>query len=164
MRCWSKDTTTHANRFKYKNHDAKAADVAIAAGDFLPKDEPRYNQGFAARKSHIFSSNPKGYFEFTIPFNHIFGFSDYNKVLYGVQQTLTLTRSTTDDLAIHRRDIDDLAGKVELSNITWYTVRYQLSIGAGAIMQERAAARIQLPILYIVRSSRKVNIPTVTTS
>src|SRR5258708_30580838 len=72
MRCWSKDTTTDANSYKFTKHAAKAADVAIAAGDFFPTEEHRYNQGFAARKSHIFSSNPKGYFEFTIPFNHIF--------------------------------------------------------------------------------------------
>jgi len=163
-RCWSKDTTNNADSRKYEPSVAKAGDAAIAAGDFTPRDNPLYNQGFASRKSLIFSSNPKGTFEFTIPFSHIFGFSEYKKILYGVQQTLTLTRLNSSDLAIHRADNNALNGKVELTNITWYIPKYQLSTFAAAGMLGRSVAKLQLPIHFSGRSSRRINIPAGTTS
>src|SRR6266496_6699056 len=95
-RCWSKDTSDNANSRKYiasrrvANVAAGGAVPEIAEGGFTPRDNPNYNQGFGARKSFLFSSNPKGTFEFTIPFSHIFGFSEYKRIVYGVQQRLTL--------------------------------------------------------------------------
>src|SRR6266568_8419774 len=120
-RCWSKDTSDNANSKKYivsrrvANVAAGGAVPEIAEGFFTPRDNPNYNQGFAARKSFLFSSNPKGTFEFTIPFSHIFGFSEYKRIVYGVQQRLTLDRFSDHNLAIHRTDAAP-AGKIELSN------------------------------------------------
>ncbi len=167
-RCWSKDTSNNANSKKY-SASRRVANVAaglavpeIVEGFFTPRDNPDYNQGFATRKSFLFSSNPKGTFEFTIPFSHIFGFSEYNKIIYGVQQRLTLVR-TNDNLAIHRVDGAPV-GKVELSNITWYIPKYQLSTAAALVMSDRSVAKIDLPVYFSARSSRSVNIPTGTIS
>src|SRR5882757_7177276 len=97
-RCWSKDTTNRAYSYKYHKSAAVAAVVAglavpaIVEGHLTPRENEYYNQGFHIRKNFIFSSNPVGSFAFTIPFSHIFGFSEYKKLLYGVQQTLTLNR------------------------------------------------------------------------
>ena len=87
---------------------------AIVEGFFTSSENPEYTQGFATRKSFLFSFDPKGTFEFAIPFSHIFGFSTYPCILYGVQQKLTLLR-TNDNMAIHRRN-EVPAEKIELSN------------------------------------------------
>ena len=64
-------------------------------------------------------SNPKGTFSFNVPLKYIFGFcEDYNKILYGMKQTLTLTRNDDDD-AIFRAAAAD-AGKIMLDKISWY--------------------------------------------
>src|SRR6478609_7344471 len=115
--CWYKDTTNNANSIKYVRSAAVPAG-GIAAGLLTPSENPNYNQGFATRKGHIMDANPRGSFSFVIPFNHIFGFGDYNKVMYNVKHVLTLTRMTSDNIAIHRAaGVDN--GKVVLSNITW---------------------------------------------
>src|SRR6476469_7540224 len=115
--CWCKDTTNNANSAKYVRSVAVPAG-GIAAGLLTPSENPNYNQGFATRKGHIMDANPRGSFSFVIPFNHIFGFGDYNKVMYNVKHVLTLTRMTSDNIAIHRAaGVDN--GKVVLSNITW---------------------------------------------
>src|SRR5258708_32091317 len=167
-RCWSKDTTNHPDSKKYRasrriaNIAAGGAVPEIAEGFFHQSENPIFNQGFATRKSFLFSSNPKGTFEFTIPFSHIFGFSEYKKIVYGGQQSLTLTR-TNDDLAIHRAD-GVPPGKVELTKITWYVPKYQLSTAAAVVMLNRSVEKIDLPVYFSARTSRSVNIPTGTTS
>ena len=59
------------------------------------------NQGFKKRHEYIIMTPaPKGSFSFKIPLKHFFGFcEDYKKILYGMQQKLTLTR-TGDNNAI----------------------------------------------------------------
>lgn len=90
--CWSKDRTNNALSSKYVPSQAVAANAAIAAGDLTPTEQATYNEGFAIRKTFINSSNPVGTFSFLIPFCHMFGFADYDKYLYNVKQSLTLTR------------------------------------------------------------------------
>ena len=63
-------------------------------------------------------SNPRGSFSFIVPFSHMFGFGDYNKVLYNVKQTLKLTRCSDDRMAIHRAAAV-ANGSVHLSEISW---------------------------------------------
>ena len=88
------------------------------------------NVGFAYRRYYIIrNSNPKGSFSFKIPLKYIFGFcEDYDKVVYGLKHTLTLTRNNDND-AIFKTDanngaappVDNVAdGKVELSEIYWF--------------------------------------------
>ena len=83
------------------------------------------NSGFAVRRHYIFDSHPVGTFSFRIPLKHIFGFcEDYDKVVYGLKHTLTLTRNNDND-AIYRNN-DDTAGaamvdgKVILTEISWF--------------------------------------------
>ena len=61
------------------------------------------NLGFNLRQDYIIQSPiPKGDFSFRIPSKHIFGFcEDYHKIIYGLKQTLTLTRDS-DNNAIYR--------------------------------------------------------------
>ena len=57
------------------------------------------NTGFKLRKECIINiPDPKGTFSFKIPLKHIFGFcEDYDKILYGMKQTLILTRNNDND-------------------------------------------------------------------
>ena len=91
-----------------------------------------FNDGFKVRHDYIFGKvdgdvNPRGSFSFRIPLKHIFGFcEDYDKVVYGLKHTLTLTRDSN-NTAIHKFFDDDGAGndrlalgQVILSDITWF--------------------------------------------
>ena len=91
-----------------------------------------FNAGFKVRHDYIFGKadgdvNPRGSFSFRIPLKHIFGFcEDYDKVVYGLKHTLTLTRDN-DNTAIFKWIDDDGAGndrlafgQVILSDITWF--------------------------------------------
>ena len=87
------------------------------------------NTGFRIRRGYIFGSNPRGKFSFKIPLKHIFGFcEDYDKIVYGLKHTLTLTRNN-DDTAIFKTagqgggppPVDNVAdGEVYLYKITWF--------------------------------------------
>ena len=82
-------------------------------------NQDEYNRGFDIRHKYIIrTSNPKGSFEFKIPLKHFLGFcEDYKKILYGMQQRLTLTR-TGDNDAIFRNGGD--IGKIRLDKIRWF--------------------------------------------
>ena len=86
------------------------------------------NTGWNIRRQYIIrNSDPKGSFSFKIPLKHIFGFcEDYDKVVYGLKHTLTLTRNDDND-AIFKNNADDghgndvvANGKIMLSKISWF--------------------------------------------
>ena len=81
-------------------------------------DEP--NKGFKLRRDYIINMPAsRGHFCFKIPLKHFLGFcEDYKKILYGMQQRLTLTR-TSDDNAIFRANGVD-PGKVDIQRIRWF--------------------------------------------
>ena len=78
------------------------------------------NVGWNIRKKYIIdNSDPKGTFSFRVPLKHIFGFcEDYNKILYRMKKTFTLTRNDDND-AIFRANVADV-GKITLDKISWY--------------------------------------------
>ena len=98
----------------------------------LDPDNANFNAGFKVRHDYIFGKadgdvTPIGSFSFKIPLKHIFGFcEDYDKIVYGLKHTLTLTRDN-DNTAIFKATIldgggnDTLSlGRVILSKITWF--------------------------------------------
>ena len=78
------------------------------------------NKGFKSRFEYIITKvDPAGSFSFKIPLKHFLGFcEDYKKILYGMQQRLTLTR-TGNDNAIFRTAATD-AGKIDIQRIRWF--------------------------------------------
>ena len=78
------------------------------------------NEGFKLRRNYIINMPAsRGHFCFKIPLKHFLGFcEDYKKILYGMQQRLTLTR-TGDDNAIFRDNGVDV-GKVDIKRIRWF--------------------------------------------
>ena len=86
------------------------------------------NTGFKKRHEYIIkTANPKGTFSFKIPLKHFLGFcEDYKKILYGMQQRLTLTR-TGNDNAIFKgtKDVGGVVtaidnGNVDIKRIRWF--------------------------------------------
>ena len=78
------------------------------------------NLGYKKRHQHIIlRPDPKGTFSFKIPLKHFLGFcEDYKKILYGMQQRLTLTR-TDDNNAIFRTNVIG-EGIVRIDKIRWF--------------------------------------------
>ena len=100
--------------------------VADNNGNFTGK-----NKGIEIRQNYIIKSpNDKGKFSFKIPLKHFLGFcEDYKKVIYGMQQRLTLTRTGDDDaIFLLKRDganaqaakIQADQGRVNIEKIRWF--------------------------------------------
>ena len=88
------------------------------------------NTGYSYRRYYILGeTDPLGSFSFRIPLKHIFGFcEDYDKVVYGLKHTLTLTRNNDND-AIFKSDVENpgppvvdrvVNGRVVLKKISWF--------------------------------------------
>jgi hypothetical protein len=149
--CWSKDTTNNANSIEF------AESVAAPAAGYIPAKNPNYNQGFASRKGLLMSSNPRGNFSFVIPFDHIFGFGEYTKVMYGQKHSLSLTRMTSDNLSIHRADgVQD--GKIALNYIAWKVPIVKPSKTALNILDDIIIKKEYLPVAYSARYSESKNV------
>ena len=86
------------------------------------------NNGFNIRRYYILSSVPAGTFSFKIPLKHIFGFcEDYDKIVYGLKHTLTLTRNDDNNAIFKsRRQAGNPAadivvnGVVTITKISWF--------------------------------------------
>ena len=78
------------------------------------------NIGFKIRQQYIIKNpDPKGTFSLRVPLKHIFGFcEDYNKILYGMKQTLFLTRNDNNDAIFRANAVAN--GKIKLDKISWY--------------------------------------------
>ena len=78
------------------------------------------NKGYNMRHEYIIqTADPKGTFSFKIPLKHFLGFcEDYKKILYGMQQKLTLTR-TGDNNAIFKNAAAPVC-RVDIKKISWF--------------------------------------------
>ena len=98
----------------------------------IAPDDANFNAGFKVRHDYIFGKadgdvNPIGSFSFRIPLKHIFGFcEDYDKIVYGLKHTLTLTRDN-DNTAIFKAIVLNVGGndtlpfgKIRLDKIIWF--------------------------------------------
>ena len=86
----------------------------------MDADNVNYNSGFVNRHKYIIKEpNPKGTFSFKIPLKHVLGFcEDYKKILYGMQQRLTLTRTNDNDAIFRVNGVGECV--VELEKIRWF--------------------------------------------
>ena len=92
-------------------------DTDIQVNNNANKDD---NKGFKDRHNYIVkTANPKGTFSFKIPLKHFLGFcEDYKKILYGMQQRLTLTRTSNDNAIFRANALPDCT--VKLEKIRWF--------------------------------------------
>ena len=98
------------------------------------------NSGFKLRRDYIINMpNDRGTFKFKIPLKHFLGFcEDYRKILYGMQQRLTLTRTNSNNAILKGNAAAGGAaadGKVNLTKISWFmphvipSDEYRLQLG-----------------------------------
>ena len=86
------------------------------------------NAGFKKRHEYIIqTADPKGTFSFKIPLKHFLGFcEDYKKILYGMQQRLTLTRTDNNNIifkgtkTVNNNVVAIDVGKVYIKRIRWF--------------------------------------------
>ena len=87
------------------------------------------NDGFIKRRNYIINmvegADNKGKFNFKIPLKHFLGFcEDYKKILYGMQQRLTLTRTGDNNAIFRGQNAANNAvvgnGKIRIDKIKWF--------------------------------------------
>ena len=148
--CWSKDTSDNVNSTKY------VESVGAPGPRYTPGENPTYNQGFAARKGYLFSSDPLGCFEFHIPLTHIFGFAEYKKLIYGLKHTLTLTRGSDNQALYHNATAAD--GKVDITNISWHMPQIQMTPEYLAGMRSLVEQKVTVPLAFRARSGEQITL------
>ena len=118
------------------------------------------NEGFKMRHEYIIKSpNPKGTFSFKIPLKHFFGFcEDYKKILYGMQQKLTLTR-TGDDNAIFRADAAD-AAEINLKKISWFMPHVIPSDAYRLQLNKIIERKEKIPVGYRMLQCDNIPVPS----
>jgi hypothetical protein len=150
--CWSKDTSNHASSAKF------IASVAAPVAGYIPAENPNYNQGFAVRKGLLMSANPPGIFSFIIPFDHIFGFGDYKKVIWNVKYSLLLTRNSTDNQPIHRAN-GVAEGKINLTDISWEVPHTKPDTVNVVALRAIIESKQTIPVYFPARTSDSFSVP-----
>ena len=132
-------------------------DTNIADNNEANKDD---NIGLKKRHEYIIqTSNPKGTFSFKIPLKHFLGFcEDYKKILYGMQQRLTLTR-TNDDNAIFRNGAAD-AGVIKLEKIRWFMPHIIPSDAYRLQLDKIIEKKEKIPVGYRMLQCDTSQVPT----
>ena len=118
------------------------------------------NKGFKKRNEYIIrTSDPKGTFSFKIPLKHFLGFcEDYKKILYGMQQRLTLT-CTNNDNAIFRTAATD-AGTVRLDKIRWFMPHVIPSDAYRLQLDKVIEKKEKIPVGYRMLQCDTSQVPT----
>ena len=123
------------------------------------ENDANYNNVFFERHKYIIGlPQPKGTFSFKIPLKHFLGFcEDYKKILYGMQQRLTLTR-TTDDNAIFRTGGN--RGKVVLEKIRWFMPHVIPSDAYRLQLDKVIEKKEKIPVGYRMLQCDTTQVPT----
>ena len=118
------------------------------------------NLGYKKRNEYIIrTADPKGTFSFKIPLKHFLGFcEDYKKILYGMQQRLTLTR-TNNDNAIFRTAATD-AGTVRLDKIRWFMPHVIPSDAYRLQLDKVIEKKEKIPVGYRMLQCDTSQVPT----
>ena len=131
--------------------------------------EPNHetNTGFKKRHEYIIKlPDPKGSFSFKIPLKHFLGFcEDYKKILYGMQQRLTLTR-TSDNNAIFKGTktvnnnvvvIDE--GKIHIKRIRWFMPHVIPSDAYRLQLDKIIEKKEKIPVGYRMLQCDSIQVP-----
>ena len=122
--------------------------------------QPPYDRGFSIRHKYIIKSpNPKGTFSFEIPLKHFLGFcEDYRKILYGMQQRLTLTRTGDNDAIFRAVGVD--AGKIRIDKIRWFMPHVIPSDAYRLQLDKIIEKKEKIPVGYRMLQCDTTQVPT----
>ena len=143
------------NQLWVKDENTGAAEIRVA--------QPTFNKGFVIRRNYIITSpNTNGKFSFKIPLKHFLGFcEDYKKILYGMQQKLTLTR-TNDNNAIFRTGGDE--GEVYLERIRWFMPHVIPSDAYRLQLDKIIEKKEKIPVGYRMLQCDSTQVPATSTN
>ena len=138
-----------------------APDTPIADNNVANKAN---NEGFKKRFKYIINEPvTPGTFSFKIPLKHFLGFcEDYKKILYGMQQRLTLTRSGNIDDPIFR-DGGDI-GEIHTSNIRWFMPHVIPSDAYRLQLDKVIEKKEKLPVGYRMLQCDSTQVPAASTN
>ena len=118
------------------------------------------NLGYKKRHNYIIqTANPKGTFSFKIPLKHFLGFcEDYKKILYGMQQRLTLTRTNNDNAIF--RTAATVEGIVRLDKIRWFMPHVIPSDAYRLQLDKVIEKKEKIPVGYRMLQCDTSQVPT----
>ena len=121
-------------------------------------------KGYEARKKYIIAnSKPVGTFSFIVELENVFGFvEDYDKVIYGMRQKLTLVRKGDNDAIL--RTAGAGAGKVNLTRVSWMMPRVLPSDKAKTKLYGIIEKQGEMNIGFRMRQCNVAGIPENVTS
>ena len=143
------------NQLWVKDENTGAAEIRPA--------QDAFNNGFVIRRDYIITSpNTNGKFSFKIPLKHFLGFcEDYKKILYGMQQKLTLTL-TNDNNAIFRTGADE--GEVYLERIRWFMPHVIPSDAYRLQLDKIIEKKEKIPVGYRMLQCDSSQVPATSTN
>ena len=126
------------------------------------KDNDNFNKGFDIRQKYIIKSPiDNGKFSFKIPLKHFLGFcEDYKKILYGMQQRLTLTRTGNDNAIFRLGAVDE--GKVDIEKIRWFMPHVIPSDAYRLQLDKIIEKKEKIPVGYRMLQCDNIPVPNST--
>ncbi len=125
------------------------------------------NTGFDKRKAYILAlaTTNKGTTSFALDLEHFSGFSeDYDKVIFGMRQSLQFNRKGDSNDVIFRTDAAG-EGKVEISKITWWMARVKPSVSEEIRLNKlNLTGKAGLDLWFRNRQCSTITVPDGTTN
>ena len=134
-------------------------------GTAVPDD----NKGFKIRNDYMINLQEgninKGKFSFKIPLKHFLGFcEDYKKILYGMQQRLTLTRTGDNNAILKGQNAAGNAaaidGKVNIEKIKWFMPHVIPSDAYRLQLNKIIEKKEKIPVGYRMLQCDSIQVPT----
>ena len=118
-----------------------------------------YNHGYFIKHKYIIGDPlPKGTFSFKIPLKHFLGFcEDYKKVLYGMQQRLTLTRTGNNNAIFRANGI--AVGKINIKRIRWFMPHVIPSDAYRLQLDKVIEKKEKIPVGYRMLQCDSIQVP-----
>ena len=161
--------TTMLGMLKYPDDFNKSQGLNQAWVPDTPIDdnttaEKDRNEGFKKRFKYIISEPvTPGTFNLKIPLKHFLGFcEDYKKILYGMQQRLTLTRSGNTNDPIFRNAGD--VGEIHINNITWFMPHVIPSDAYRLQLDKIIEKKEKIPVGYRMLQCDSTQVPAASTN
>ena len=122
------------------------------------------NKGFKKRFEYIISKvDPKGSFSFKIPLKHFLGFcEDYKKIIYGMQQRLTLTRTGNNDAIFRTAAVGGCT--VDIKKIRWFMPHVIPSDAYRLQLNKIIERKDKIPVGYRMLQCDNAPVPPANTS
>ena len=166
--------TTMLGMLKYPDDFTKSQGLnqvwAPDTGEGTPIER---NEGFIKRQNYIINmvegAANKGKFNFKIPLKHFLGFcEDYKKILYGMQQRLTLTRTGDNNSIFRGQNAAGNAavgnGKIRIDKIKWFMPHVIPSDAYRLQLDKIIEKKEKIPVGYRMLQCDNSPVPPASTS